>query len=173
MNGKITLLKMSKKKVILSLGGNQPDTLNSFLLCSNKIESLIGSITKKSSIYTSEAWGFKEETPLFYNQVIEVSTQLTPQEVLKKTQHLETELGRKSKTKNEYESRIIDIDILFYEQFTTSSKTLTIPHYLIHERRFILVPLLEILPNFTHPVFQKTIKQLLLQCKDTLEVKKL
>lgn len=164
---------MEKKKVILSLGGNKASTLKSFNLSYEKIELLIGRITKKTSIYTSEAWGFSKETASFYNQVIEIETLLSPKEVLKKTQLIENELGRTSKTKNQYESRIIDIDILFYEQFIIKSKTLTIPHYLIQERRFILVPLLEIFPNFVHPVFQKTIKQLLLQCEDALEVNKL
>jgi 2-amino-4-hydroxy-6-hydroxymethyldihydropteridine diphosphokinase len=164
---------MNKKKVILSLGGNQEYTLNSFKFALKEIEKSVGNILKSSSLYSSGAWGFNEETPAFLNQVIEIETLLSPQEVLINTQKIENKLGRLPKTKKEYESRIVDIDILFYEQFITTSKTLTIPHYLIHKRRFILVPLLEISPNFIHPVFQKTIKKLLLQCEDTLKVLKI
>ena len=164
---------MNKKKVILSLGGNQEHTLNSFNLALNEMEKSIGKIIKISSLYSSEAWGFNTKTPPFLNQVIEIETLLSPQEILIKTQEIEHNLGRLPKTKKEYESRIVDVDILFYEQLITTSKTLTIPHKLIHKRRFILIPLLEISPNFTHPIFQKTIKKLLLQCEDTLEVIKL
>lgn len=164
---------MNKKNVIISFGGNKNETLESFKLAILEIEMLIGEVLNKSNVYSTEAWGFYNKEQSFLNQVILIKTTLSPEEVLNKTQEIEIKLGRLPKTKKGYESRIIDIDILFYEQLITTSKTLTIPHYLIHKRRFILVPLEEILPNFVHPVFQKTIKKLLLQCKDTLEVIKL
>lgn len=164
---------MNKHSVLLSLGGNQKDTKIIFEKSLIEIEQSIGEVIKKSSLYTSEPWGFDESVPLFYNQVIEVLTTCNPEELLKKTQEIETKLGRLLKTKTTYESRIIDIDILFYEQVVINTKSLVIPHYLIHKRRFILLPLLEIHPNFIHPVFQKTINKLLLQCEDTLEVIKI
>lgn len=163
---------MNKKNVIISFGGNKKETLRSFELALQEIKKSIGEVLTQSSIYSTEAWGFNKKEQSFLNQVILIKTTLSPEEVLNKTQEIEIKLGRISKTKKGYESRIIDIDILFYEQLITTSKTLTIPHYLIHKRRFILVPLEEISPNFVHPVFQKTIKKLLLQCKDTLEVTK-
>lgn len=149
--------------IILSLGGNEKETKQSFENAILLIETNIGEINLKSKIYTSEAWGFKEKTAAFLNQIIEIETVLLPKEILLKTQEIEKKLGRTTKSISaNYQDRIIDIDILFYENLIFKSPQLTIPHYLLHKRKFILEPLSEILPNFMHPLLNKTIKNLLL-----------
>ena len=159
--------------IILSLGGNKTHTLTAFNDSMKELNNRVGEVLKKSSVYYTQAWGFKNDAPNFYNQVVELKTKLLPHEILLITQQIELELGRENKTTNEYESRLIDIDILFCEDVIIDKPKLVIPHYLIHKRKFILIPLSEILANFVHPIFQKSIKELLLGCEDDLEVKKL
>ena len=153
--------------LIISLGGNKNDTLFSFNEAIKFLEKDIGNILSQSKVHTSKAWGFKEKTNDFLNQIIEIKTELSPLEILKITQEIETKLGRKSKSISAiYQDRVIDIDILFYGNLILKSPKLTIPHYLLHEREFILKPLSEIKPNFIHPVLNKTIKNLLLSFKE-------
>lgn len=101
-----------------------------------------------------------------------VETEFEPDIILKKVLNIELSLGRK-RTEIKYLSRTIDIDILFIDQQIINTETLTIPHPQIAFRRFVLIPLAEICPDFIHPVFLKTISQLMNECKDKLEVKKL
>lgn len=164
---------MSGKKTIvaLSIGGNQKDTLDCFEGAILKMPKRIGEVKEISSLYISKAWGMKKGTPDFYNQVLLISSDLKPKKLLKKTQKLEKKLGRKSKSiDGRYVDRPIDIDILFYGNKIVNQTKLTIPHYLIQERRFVLEPLAELIPDFIHPVLKKTIKKLLLSCPDKLKV---
>ncbi len=154
-------------QVIISLGGNLPTTQESFINSVELIEQKIGPIIKKSSIYQSSPWGFTRETNPFLNQILIIKTICTPLLLLNITQQIELELGRKQKTKKEYEDRVIDIDILFINNDIISEKHLKVPHPLIHKRNFILKPLAEIAPNLIHPIFKKTIYELLLLCEDT------
>jgi len=117
-----------------------------------------------------EPWGF-ESNDLFWNQVLEISTNLSPEEVLVQTQQIELELGRIRKP-DQYDSRLIDIDILFYGDQIISLENLIVPHPRIQERKFALVPLCEIASELIHPVFQKSIRQLLEECADKLNVEK-
>lgn len=155
-------------KVYLLLGGNLGDKPAIFAAAQEKLRSQLGNITSKSAIYETEPWGF-ESDDLFWNQVLEVDTRLSPGEVLEQTQLIEKELGR-IRHKNRYESRLIDIDILFYGERVIQQKDLIIPHPRIQERKFTLAPLCEIAPNLVHPVLKKTIKQLLEECTDKLRV---
>ncbi|MDP2887827.1 MAG: 2-amino-4-hydroxy-6-hydroxymethyldihydropteridine diphosphokinase [Bacteroidota bacterium] len=157
-------------RLYVLLGGNLGDKRKIFSEALINLQNLVGDITAQSAVYETEPWGF-ESIDLFWNQVLEIATSLTPEEVLRKTQQTEVELGRIRKS-NQYDSRIIDIDILFYGEEIIELPDLIVPHPRIQERKFALVPLNEIAPDLKHPVFQKTITQLLAECNDQLLVEK-
>lgn len=122
----------------------------------------------KSSIYETEPWGFDAEQN-FYNQVIGISTALSAIELLQQLLKIEQELGRTRKKDKDlgYESRIIDLDILFYNQAIIEEDTVIIPHPKLHARLFVLIPLAELNPFLIHPVFGQNITQLIAICQDT------
>ncbi len=154
-------------KCVLLFGGNLGNVQANFIQAEAKIAKTIGTVTQKSEIYESEAWGF-ESSDLFLNQVIVIQTKLNPIDILKRTQDIEFEIGRKEKTKNnEYTSRLIDIDILFFDSEIIKTETLTIPHPRLHLRNFTLQPLAEIMPLFMHPTLNKSISDLLKESPDT------
>lgn len=157
-------------KLYLLLGGNLGDKKSVFAEARMILEKAIGKITAQSALYETEPWGFDSED-LFWNQVLEITTVLSPDEVLQQTQNAETGLGRIRKA-NQYTSRIIDIDILFYGELIINQANLIVPHPRIQERKFTLIPLCEIAPDLIHPVFQKNIRQLLDECTDPLKVVK-
>jgi 2-amino-4-hydroxy-6-hydroxymethyldihydropteridine diphosphokinase len=130
----------------------------------------IAEVVKMSSVYETQSWG-KTDEPDYLNQVILLKTELNPQEILQKILNIEIEMGRKREEK--WGSRIIDIDILFYDSVIISEAGLTIPHPELHNRRFTLAPLSEIAPDFIHPVLKKNVLQLKTELKDNLIVKKL
>ncbi|MBC7451578.1 MAG: 2-amino-4-hydroxy-6-hydroxymethyldihydropteridine diphosphokinase [Cytophagales bacterium] len=131
------------------------------------IAERIGNITHESSFYETKAWGV-EAQPDFLNKVLICTTSLRPKEVLDHCLTIEKELGRNRKEK--WGSRIIDIDILYADQEIIVSKELNIPHPFLHERRFTLVPLCEVMPDQLHPIFNLTNEQMLERCLDPLEV---
>lgn len=126
-----------------------------------------GPVMRCSHRYKSRAWGFDAEEE-FSNQVLEVDTDLTPEQLLDALQAIERELGRdreaeqslKQRTGARYTSRPIDIDILFYDDLIIESPRLTIPHPLLQERDFVLAPLCELMKNKRHPVLGKTVEEL-------------
>lgn len=163
-----------QNRIVISFGGNEPNSLDCFDKAMNLIEDKIGKIESKSDLYKTKAWGMKSDSPDFYNQVIVISTDFKAKKLLKKTQKIEKKLGRKQKSiKTDYKDRPIDIDLLFFNDDIISKPKLIIPHYLIHKRRFILEPLCELIPEYIHPVLKKTIKELLLSCPDELEVERI
>lgn len=158
-------------QLFLLLGGNLGDKQQLFAKTLEMIASDVGTITAQSAVYETEPWGF-ESDDLFWNQVVLVETSLQPLQLLEQTQQIEKRLGR-ARHAQQYVSRLIDLDLLFYDQLIFRHPRLEIPHPRIAERRFVLEPLAEIAPNFLHPVLHKTIAQLLADCPDQLAVNKL
>ena len=156
--------------VFILLGGNVGDKSKIFAKTRNLIEERIGIIAKMSSGYATEAWGF--ESDIFLNQVIILESELEPSEILKRTQLIENELGR-SRNSTGYEARTIDIDLLFYDNQIINTSELTIPHPKIGERRFVLIPLNELVPDKCHPVTGIKIADMLKLCQDTLKVERI
>ncbi|WP_111706364.1 2-amino-4-hydroxy-6-hydroxymethyldihydropteridine diphosphokinase [Lutibacter citreus] len=154
----------------LSLGSNQGDKLQNLQEAIYLIADNIGVISKISSVYKTAAWGFKSDQ--FYNICIEISTSLNPETLLLEIHKIETKLGRLAKSGSEYQSRPIDIDILFFEQEIIFSKDLIVPHKDLLNRKFVLIPLTEISPNFIHPIEKQRIETCLKNCSDTSEVEK-
>lgn len=149
------------------LGGNLGNRDENLVQAKKHIEQKIGSIVQESSIYETKAWGV-ENQPDFLNQVILVETNLLPQQVLKDNLAIEKILGRVRHQK--WHERTIDIDILYADQLIVNEENLTIPHPFIQKRKFTLVPLAEISPNFIHPILKKTQKELNDLCHDELPV---
>lgn len=156
-----------REKIFISLGSNLGDKVHNLENASGKIQEKIGPITLHSNIYETEPWGYSRQ-PYFLNQVVQIETSLTPLQVLQLLMETETGMGRTRTFRNA--SRIIDLDILFYGEEIIHEKDLIIPHPSISARKFVLVPLSEIAPQFIHPVLKKPVKQLLDECTDSLEV---
>jgi 2-amino-4-hydroxy-6-hydroxymethyldihydropteridine diphosphokinase len=158
-------------KLYLLLGGNLGNKQQVFADARTRLEKQVGFISAQSAIYETEPWGFESED-LFWNQALKLKTDLSPEDVLAQTQLIEKELGRIRKEK-QYDSRVIDIDILFFGDQVVKTGNLTVPHPRIQERKFALVPLCEIAGDFIHPLFQKSILELLDECPDHLKVKRI
>lgn len=164
---------MDTTKAYILLGSDMGERIRTIEAARKRIEEECGRITKCSSLYESEPWGFKSET-MFVNQVIVIETVLTPFELLDRTMQIEKSLGRKRNgVSNGYSSRTIDIDILFFGKEQISTERLTVPHPRITQRRFTLVPLAEISPRFIHPTEHKTTAKLLKECPDKSAVEKI
>lgn len=147
-------------KIVLAFGSNLGDREEYILAAYRLLEEGLGVLIKKSSFIETPAWGFESENS-FINSVAVFETKKTPLEALEICNKIEKELGRQRNPKHKgYQNRTIDIDILFYEDIILDTPTLKIPHPLIEERDFVLIPLKEILPNFIHPVLKKEIKDI-------------
>jgi 2-amino-4-hydroxy-6-hydroxymethyldihydropteridine diphosphokinase len=155
------------KDIFILLGSNLNDPHKQLQTAFDFIQREIGPIVQKSSIYHSAPWGVSEQ-PDFLNQVLQVQTSLTAQQVLKANLSIEERMGRKREIK--WGSRIIDIDILYFDHDIINDSNLKIPHPEIQNRRFTLIPLCEIKPDFIHPVLNVSNNALLLRCPDHLEV---
>jgi 2-amino-4-hydroxy-6-hydroxymethyldihydropteridine diphosphokinase len=155
----------------LLLGSNQGKRLEILNRAVDLVSNRIGKVVIASSVYETEAWGFKAGQA-FLNMVVQVDTSLSPASVLEKIMVIEMELGRVRNSKA-YASRLIDIDILFYDDEIVDGQNLQIPHPRLHQRMFTLMPLMEICPQKIHPIMQKTIVKLTEECDDELMVKKI
>lgn len=131
-------------KVFFSLGSNLGDKERNISEAIRKIAELVGTVERQSTLYVTEPWGFESEN-MFVNAAICCSTCLSPRQVLEATKSIEREMGRKKKSiDGEYHDRIIDIDILTYDDVEIDEPDLKIPHPLMHERDFVMKPLGEI-----------------------------
>jgi len=154
-------------EVFLCLGGNLGNRTQNLNTAKALISEVCGKITKESTIYETEAWGSSSNNK-FLNQVIKIKTRTSAPELMKHMLQIEKQLGRK-RGKNKNSDRTIDIDILFFNSEIIESEDLQVPHPRLHLRKFVLLPLNQIAPKFIHPVFKKTIAQLLDECTDELK----
>lgn len=152
---------------VLLTGTNEGNLKENLLFAIQKISKL-GSISNTSNLYESEAWGFQSHN--FLNQAILIETNLSPIDLLDALQQIEKDAGRKAKTTLTYESRVLDIDIIFYDNLIVEDERLIIPHPHMQNRKFVLNPLNEMIPEYNHPVLKKSIKELLLECSDNGKV---
>ena len=157
-------------KVFLLIGGNMGDRLQNLHQAIALLEATCGPVIQQSAVYETAAWG-KTDQAAFLNQALLLTTSLTPQELITTILSVEEKMGRLRMEKNG--PRVIDIDIIFYNEVVMHEPHLTIPHPQLQNRRFVLVPLAEIAPGFVHPVLHKSVEQLLNECEDTLGVEKL
>ncbi len=152
-----------KHVLYLLLGANLGDRMQSFRSAQDLIEARIGCIQLVSSVYETAPWGVLDQ-PSFLNQVLAVETVLAPLDILSCILTIEKELGRVRLER--WAARMIDIDILYYDDLVIESRDLIIPHPRLQDRRFTLAPLAEIAPDYCHPLLQRTHLQLLSDCRD-------
>jgi len=150
-------------KVYLSIGSNKGNRSLLINKAIDEIEKKVGIIISRSSIYQSKSWGFDSND--FYNLCLLIDTDIMPKSLLINLKKIEKSMGRED-VDGSYSDRLIDIDILFYDNITTDSEDLKIPHPKIEIRKFVLVPMLEIADDYVHPILNKTIKELDNDCGD-------
>ena len=144
----------------LSIGSNIGERLKfieqavSFLGLCEEIE-----VVQTSALYETEPWGVKDQN-WFLNVAVEINTTLSPQDLLVKCNQIESTLGRTRDVEKRWGERTVDIDIVFYGKQIINTDILVVPHTRMHERAFVLVPMLEIAPEFVHPIFNKSMVDL-------------
>lgn len=157
------------KKTFLSIGtnlGNRELNIKNAIIF---LQEEVGKFVATSATYETEPWGFEAENN-FYNLVVLFETDLLPRELLNAVKRIEQKMGR-VKTRQGYQSRIIDIDIIFYENQFYHDKNLSIPHKHTHMRNFVLMPLADLAPNYVHPLLQLSVSQMLQNCDDQTSIK--
>lgn len=150
--------------------GNKRDYLEDSLVL---IAQRMGEVVRTSSYYESQAWGMGDASS-FWNRALVLKTSHSPMQLLESILDIESYFGRKTRSLSRiYQDREIDIDILFYDQMIFEGARLSIPHSLLHLRRFVLEPLCELASRKQHPKFHLTLEELLSRCIDLLEVKRI
>ncbi len=151
-------------KVYIALGSNKGDRLKHLQDAVDLIFKQIGKVNIISKVYNTPALGFKSDD--FLNTCLLIETPLEAQDVLQQLLQIETQLGRQRTENSGYEARTIDLDVLFFNDEIIESKDLVVPHKELHKRKFVLQPLFDIAPKYQHPVYQKSITELLQDCDD-------
>lgn len=150
----------------IGLGSNQGNRHQNLQHAIQALDERV-QVLDRSAIYRTKAWGL-EDQPDFFNQVLQVQTEMTPEGLLEVTQEIEHKLGRQREIR--WGPRTIDLDILMYGELIQHGESLRIPHAGIPDRNFVLTGMMDLAPNLRHPVLGKTIRELYLQCLDTLDV---
>ncbi len=156
-----------RSRVFLGLGSNVGNREYYLTRAIDEMEKCEIKVVQRSSIYQTDAWGIRDQSP-FLNQVVEVSTEVSPEHLLLTLQSIEKKLGRQYRRK--WREREIDLDILYFDDRIIDSDKLQIPHVFVQERKFVLIPLHEIAPDFADPRSGNTICELLASCTDESRV---
>jgi 2-amino-4-hydroxy-6-hydroxymethyldihydropteridine diphosphokinase len=159
---------MKQHQVILSIGSNQGNRLATIEACIELIHKEVAVVVKVSKIYETPAWGFESEP--FYNAAILIHTSKSAQKILKQVLKVEKTLGRVRSKDSGYQARIIDVDIIAFDEEIIATENLQIPHPLLQERKFVLQPMLDLGLNWEHPILKKSVVQLLAQTEDVSEL---
>jgi len=162
-------LKKTINVMYISLGSNIEPRFDNLKLSTKLICNIVGEIVAFSKVYETPSWGF-ESFP-FLNGCIKIKTQLSTFEVLQELQKIEKNIGRAPKSSLIYDARVIDLDIIYSSEGIFNYPKLTVPHPLMQNRGFVLVPLLDIAPKIKHPLLHKTTFELLKACPDRSDVK--
>lgn len=147
-------------RIYLGLGSNLGEKEVYLHKAIEQIEKQIGPLVARSVFFVSEPWGF-ESINTFVNACVAAETTIDPKACLRLIKGIEEALGRPNKASGEYSDRVIDVDILFYDNWVMEEPELIIPHPLLHQRMFVLKPLSEIAPELVHPIYKKTVLELL------------
>ncbi len=158
------------RKIYISIGSNLGNRLRNLQNAIFLLDAEVGRIPLVSKVYESESWGFDADS--FLNACVVAETYLTPQEVLGKIHSIEKKLGRERSLEKGYASRTIDIDIIYFGKEVLQTNELTIPHPNLEKRKFVLLPLANIAPQFYHPILDKDTRNLIQECKDQTHVEK-
>lgn len=158
------------QRVLLGLGTNLGDKRKNLEIALESISNKIGAITRLSSLYETKAWGVQNQDN-YYNLALEVYTEIYPFALIREILEIESSLGRVREKK--WDSRIIDIDILFFENYIINTDHLQLPHPFIEKRNFVLEPLNELVSDLIHPKLRNTIRELKATCLDKNWIKKL
>lgn len=153
-----------QNQVILSIGSNEGEKLDSIQQCVRLLHHQVGTIIKISKLYETPSWGF--ESAAFFNCAVVMHTQKSAKKILKDILRIEKELGRTRALQSGYQSRTIDIDIIGFNEEIVESENLVIPHPQMQNRLFVLLPLQDVMPDFIHPILKKKISDLIQDCKD-------
>jgi len=155
--------------VFLSTGTNIGNRQANLDEVNKRISQTVGTVVAQSGIYETEAWGLTDQQD-FYNQVLLIHTPLSPTTLLQQCHLIEEEMGRKRKKK--WGPRLIDIDVLFYNDMVIDQEGVQIPHPRLHLRNFVLLPLCELNADWVHPLLNKKMHLLLQECQDDLQAKR-
>ena len=156
-------------RAFIGIGSNLGDRKANFFEAIERIQKISGTrIVKQSSLYESEPLG--DARTWFVNAVVELETECSADELLKRLKQVETAMGRKRVRGKRWGSRVIDLDILFFDNEIINKRTLKVPHPELHNRRFVLAPLSELAPQLIHPKLSVSVSELMAGVKDTKKI---